>query len=35
MVDLGACGDLRVVGDVAVRELAADDVGVFGEGGEG
>lgn len=30
-VDFGICSDLGVVGDVAVGELAAYNVGVFGE----
>ena len=29
MVDLRACADLGVVGDIAVRELAAYDIWVF------
>jgi len=35
VVDGGVGGDLAVVGYVAVGELAADDVGVLGEGGVG
>lgn len=35
MVDGGVRGDLRVVRDVAVGELAAYDVGVGGESGVG
>lgn len=35
MVDAWVGGDLCVVGYVSVGELAADDVGVLGEGGKG
>ena len=32
MVNLGVCTNLSVVGDIAMRELAAYDVGVLGKG---
>lgn len=35
VVDLGVRADLGMVGNIAVGELAANDVGVGGEGGVG
>ena len=34
-VDGRVGGYLDMVGDISVRELAADDIGMFGKGGEG